>query len=45
VRRYDVFIGKLDLEGRIGQCLNDYAFKFNYIILSQNNPSLHCLMC
>ena len=43
--RYDMLIGKLDLEGCIGQCLNDYAFKFNYIILSQNNPSLHCLMC
>ena len=45
MRRYDVLIGKLDLEGCIGQCLNDYAFKFNYIIFSQNNPSLHCLMC
>ena len=45
MRRYDVLIGKLDLEGCVGQCLNDYAFKFNYIILSQNNPSLHCLMC
>ena len=41
----DMLIGQLYLEGCVGQCLNDYAFKFNYIILSQNNPSLHCLMC
>ena len=37
--RYDMLIGELDLEGCVRQCLNDYAFKFNYIILRQNNPS------
>ena len=36
---YDVPIRKLDFEGRIGQRLNDLAFKLDYIILRQNNPS------
>ena len=35
-----MFIRQLYLEGRIGQSLNDNAFKFDYIIFRQNNPSL-----
>ena len=34
-----MLIGKLYLEGCIGQSLNYNAFKFNNIILWQNNPS------
>ena len=41
--RYDVLVGKLDLEGCIGQSLNDRTFKLNYVILWQNNPSSACL--
>ncbi len=41
--RYDMLIGKLDLEGCIGQSLNDRTFKLNYVILWQNNPSSACL--
>ena len=37
--RYDMLVGKLDLEGCIGQSLNDRTFKLNYVILWQNNPS------
>ena len=37
--RYYVLIGKLYLEGRVGQRLNYRTLKFNYIILWQNNPS------
>ena len=37
--RYNMLIGKLDFEGCIGQCLNYNAFKLDYIILRQNNPS------
>ena len=36
---YDMLIGKLYLEGGIGQRLYYRAFKFNNIILWQNNPS------
>ena len=36
---YDVTVRKLHLEGCVRQCLNDRTFKFNYIILRQNNPS------
>ena len=36
---HDVTVGKLYLEGRVGQCLNYRTFKFNYIVLWQNNPS------
>ena len=33
-------VGKLYLEASVGQCLNDYAFKLDDIILlCQNNPS------
>ena len=42
---YDVLVGQLYLEGRVGQCLDDYAFKFNYIIFRQNNPSLLYDVC
>ena len=34
-----VLIGKLYLEGGVGQCLYDRTFKFDYVILWQNNPS------
>ena len=37
--RYYMLVGKLYLEGRVGQCLNYRTFKFNYIVLWQNNPS------
>ena len=37
--RYDMAVGKLYLEGRVRQCLNYYTFKFDNIILRQNNPS------
>ena len=37
--RYDMPVGKLDLEGGIGQCLNYFTLKFDNIILRQNNPS------
>ena len=37
---YYVLVRQLYLEGRVGQCLNYRAFKFYYIILRQNNPSL-----
>ena len=39
VSRNHMLIGKLYLEGRIGQCLNYRTFKFDHIILWQNNPS------
>ena len=32
-------IGKLYLEGRVRQCLNYHALKFNNVVLWQNNPS------
>ena len=32
-------VGKLYLEGRVGQCLNYRTFKFDHIVLRQNNPS------
>ena len=37
--RYYMLIGKLYLEGRVGQCLNYCALKFDNVILWQNNPS------
>ena len=37
--RYYVSVWKLYLEERVGQCLNYRTFKFNNIILRQNNPS------
>ena len=36
---YDMPIRQLDLEGGVGQRLDYRTFKFNYIILWQNNPS------
>ena len=36
---YDMLVGKLYLEGGIRQRLYYRAFKFNNIILCQNNPS------
>ena len=36
---YYMLVGKLYLEGSIGQCLNYYTFKFDNVILRQNNPS------
>ena len=37
---HHVSVGKLHLEARVGQRLNDYAFKLDYVILlCQNNPS------
>ena len=42
---YDVSIRKLHFEGRIGQCLDYRTFKFDNIILRQNNPSsAYCLL-
>ena len=35
-----VTVGEFYLEVRIGQCLKYDAFKFHYIILWQNNPSV-----
>ena len=40
VSSHDVTVGKSHLEGCVGQCLFDYAFKFNNIVLRQKNPSL-----
>ena len=37
--RYYMPIGKLYLEGRVRQCLNYRTFKFDNIVLRQNNPS------
>ena len=34
-----MLIGKLDLEGRVRQSLNNDTLKLDYIILRQNNPS------
>ena len=36
---HDVTIGQLDFEGGIGQSLYNRSFKFNNVILRQNNPS------
>ena len=37
---YHMSVGQLHLEASVGQCLNNYAFKFDDIILlCQNNPS------
>jgi hypothetical protein len=40
-----VLIRQLDLEGSVGQRLNDNAFKLDYIVLRQKNPSLHIGLC
>ena len=37
---HDMTVGKLYLEGGIGQRLNHNTLKFNHIILWQKNPSL-----
>ena len=37
--RYYMLVGKLYLEGRVGQCLNYRTLKLDNIILWQNNPS------
>ena len=42
---YYVSVGKLYLEDCVGQCLNYRAFKFNNIILRQNNPSSALYLC
>ena len=39
VSRYYMLVGKLYLEGRVGECLNYRTLKLYYIILRQNNPS------
>ena len=39
VSSHYMLIGKLYLEGRIGQCLNYCTFKLDNVILWQNNPS------
>ena len=39
--RYDMLIGKLYLEGRIGQCLNNDTFKLDYIILRHYSSSYY----
>ena len=36
---HDMPIGKLHLEGGVGQSLNHSTFKFDNVILRQNNPS------
>ena len=33
---HDVAVGKLNLEDCVGQCLNDSAFKFDYVVLRHN---------
>jgi len=38
---YDHIVGKLYLEGRVGQCLNYDTFKFNYVILRHNKSPLN----
>ena len=43
--RYYVSIGKLYLEDRVRQCLNYCTFKFDNIILRQNNPSSALYLC
>ena len=42
---YYVSVGKLYFEDRVWQCLNYRAFKFNNIILRQNNPSSAIYSC
>ena len=39
---YHIVVGKLYLEGRVGHCFNNHAFKFDYVILRQNSvpPSI-----
>ncbi len=37
---HHVTVGKSHLEGGVGQCLFDHAFKFNNVVLRQKNPSL-----
>lgn len=36
---YDMLVGKLNLEGCVGQSLNYNAFKFNNVVLWQINTS------
>ena len=43
--RYYVSVWKLYLEDSVRQCLNYCAFKFNNIILRQNNPSSALYLC
>ena len=43
--RYYMPVGKLHLEGRVGECLNHDTFKFDNIILWQNNPSSASYLC
>ena len=46
MRGHDMTVGELHLEACVGQCLNDHAFKFDYVILlCQNNPSLLSDVC
>ena len=40
-----MLIRQLDLEGRIGQSLNNDTLKLNNVVLRQKNPSLHIGMC
>ena len=37
--RYDMLIGKLYLEGSVGKCFHDRAFKFYHVILWHNISS------
>ena len=41
VSGHNVAVGQLNLEGCVWQCLNNSTFKFNNVILRQNNPSYH----
>lgn len=36
---HNMTVGQLDFEGGIGQSLYNRTFKFNNVILWQNNPS------
>jgi hypothetical protein len=36
---HDMTVGQLHFEGGIGKCFHNRAFKFNNVILRQNNPS------
>ena len=43
---YDMTVRELYFEASVGQCLNNYAFKLDYVILlCQNNPSLLIDVC
>ena len=40
VGSYDMPVRQFDFEDRVRKCLHNHAFKFDHIVLRQNNPSL-----